>query len=218
MHSYYNFTQRSRCPGHAVQVTLSSSRSKSIAMHMICFLTQQGFHPVFSIAGKILLCSKTNLLIILYSLRGDMISYLRIVGNMMKKVGKYLGGGNKDKVKLNMTAPLLHKYVRPAKGAKATIHLYFYVPSEYQDSVPAPSDSSLSVVGIEMCVYSHRFRFPAFVAEPQQYIHHVRMLKRFLKRDGLDGTYEDGFFYAATYDRLIKMRNRRNEVWLQKKM
>ena len=153
----------------------------------------------------------------MHFLLGDGMGFLITMAKIMDKIREYIQGGNKDNANLTMTAPVLHKFVLPAKGGRPIIHLYYYVPSEYQGSVPVPNNSSLSVVDMEMCVYSHSYKNPAFVIKPQEYINHVRMLQRFLKRDGLENTYENEFFYSAQYDRLVKKENRRNEIWLQKK-
>ena len=47
--------------GHVAKVTLPKSRFETIAMPMVCSLTEHGFPSVFSMVGKIMLCSKERL-------------------------------------------------------------------------------------------------------------------------------------------------------------
>ena len=97
--------------------------------------------------------------------------------------------------------------------------MYFYIFREDGVDVPKPTDSSLRVVDdLEMCVYSHCFLSCHVRIRPWEMMRHVKMLKRALKKDGLENTVKKGSVFWAVYDGLERRRRRRNEIWIQKKM
>ncbi|KAM3603331.1 uncharacterized protein V6R79_020497 [Siganus canaliculatus] len=132
-----------------------------------------------------------------------------------RRLFNYIQGKNQNKVKVDMTAPvscLVNPGAGPACESQFTVS--FYVPEEHQADPPEPSDSEVFV--------EHRKEFTAYVrtfggfANEKMRRDELLKLLESLQRDGVQ--YVDQPFYSAGYDSPFKLTNRRNEVWVLKKV
>ncbi|KAJ0026857.1 hypothetical protein NQD34_017857 [Periophthalmus magnuspinnatus] len=137
------------------------------------------------------------------------------MGTGFRRLFKYIGGTNQNKVKVEMTAPV-SCFVEPGEGptCESKFTVSFYIPEEHQATPPEPTDPDVFI--------EHRKEFTAYVrthggfSNEQMKRDELLKLVESLKRDGVE--FVDQPFYVAGYDSPFKLTNRRNEVWiLQKK-
>ncbi|CAJ1078404.1 heme-binding protein 2-like [Xyrichtys novacula] len=131
-----------------------------------------------------------------------------------RRLFSYIQGNNKNKVKVEMTAPVSGR-VDPGAGpaCESQFTVSFYIPEEHQENPPEPSDPEVFV--------EHRKEFTAYVRtyggfsnENTKQQELLKLLES-LQRDGVP--YIDHPYYVCGYDSPFKLTNRRNEVWVLKK-
>ncbi|XP_023154579.1 heme-binding protein 2 [Amphiprion ocellaris] len=131
-----------------------------------------------------------------------------------QRLFKYIQGNNKNKVKVEMTAPVTCRVdpgAGPACESKFTVS--FYIPEEHQESPPEPSDPEVFVEHRkELTVYVRTYG--GFSDEKMKQEELLKLVES-LKRDGVQ--YVEAPYYTAGYDSPFKLTNRRNEVWVLKK-
>uniref|UniRef100_A0A3Q1H511 Heme binding protein 2 n=1 Tax=Acanthochromis polyacanthus TaxID=80966 RepID=A0A3Q1H511_9TELE len=131
-----------------------------------------------------------------------------------QRLFKYIQGNNKNKVKVEMTAPVTCRVdpgAGPACESKFTVS--FYIPEEHQESPPEPSDPEVFVEHRkELTVYVRTYG--GFSNEKMKQEELLKLMES-LKKDGVQ--YVEAPYYTAGYDSPFKLTNRRNEVWVLKK-
>ncbi|XP_060908037.1 heme-binding protein 2 [Labrus mixtus] len=131
-----------------------------------------------------------------------------------RRLFSYIQGNNKNKAKVEMTAPVSCR-VDPGAGpaCESQFTVSFFIPEEHQENPPEPGDAEVFV--------EHRKEFTAYVRTyggfSNETLKRQELLKLLesLQRDGVP--YVDKPFYACGYDSPFKLTNRRNEVWVFKK-
>ncbi|XP_053193144.1 heme-binding protein 2 [Scomber japonicus] len=130
------------------------------------------------------------------------------------KLFNYIQGKNKNKAKVEMTAPVTCR-VEPGAGpaCESKFTISFYIPEEHQENPPEPSDSDVFVEHRkEMTVYVRTY---GGFAKEKAKREELKKLIESLQRDGVP--FVDQPFYTAGYDSPFKLTNRTNEVWILKK-
>ncbi|XP_006139423.1 heme-binding protein 2-like [Pelodiscus sinensis] len=125
------------------------------------------------------------------------------------KLFHYIQGKNEREVKIEMTVPVTCL----VKTGCTDFKVSFFVPFEYQDSPPQPTEPGVFIEerkGEAIFVRS----FGGF-ASPEKYAEEAQALSRILKKAGQ--SFHEDFYYTAGYDSPFKLFNRHNEVWYFKK-
>ncbi|XP_034555801.1 heme-binding protein 2 [Notolabrus celidotus] len=128
-----------------------------------------------------------------------------------RRLFSYIQGNNKDKVKVEMTAPVSCR-VDPGAGpaCESQFTVSFYIPEEHQENPPEPGDADVFV--------EPRKEFTAYVRSyggfSNENMKRQELLKLLesLQRDGVP--HVDHPFYVCGYDSPFKLTNRKNEVWV----
>lgn len=134
---------------------------------------------------------------------------------MFKELFKYISGVNKEGIEIEMTRPVSTHHAIKVKqygGDQEVQEMCFYVPSQHQDSPPEPLATSPVYIHERptMKVYVRRFSGWALTAEPWSE-------QRLLLESLLIGKpHHEKEYYTNGYDSPFVMKNRRNEVWIQK--
>ena len=65
---------------------------------------------------------------------------------MFWKLFKYISGANDKETKIPMTAPV-SIYIDPGAGpnCESTFSMAFYIPAEFQENTPKPTDPDVSI-------------------------------------------------------------------------
>ncbi|CAB1435489.1 unnamed protein product [Pleuronectes platessa] len=132
-----------------------------------------------------------------------------------RRLFSYIQGNNQKKVKVEMTAPVTGR-VDPGAGpaCESQFTVSFFIPVEHQENPPEPSDPQVFV--------EHREEFTAYVRRyggfSNENLKREELLKLLesLQRDGVP--FVDKPYYTVGYDSPFKLTNRRNEVWVLKKV
>ena len=135
--------------------------------------------------------------------------YSNLTRSMFGKLFSYIDGENDKKMKIKMTTPVLTE----VKTEEKLFGMHFYVPSKLQSDVPKPTNPDVFTTKIETCVYVQSF--PGYIVSYSTFVEKVQNLKSYLKKDGLEDTYDPSMFAFAEYDDPWKFFNRHNEVWLK---
>ncbi|RVE55814.1 hypothetical protein OJAV_G00229650 [Oryzias javanicus] len=130
-----------------------------------------------------------------------------------RRLFNYIQGNNKNKTKVDMTAPVTCHVVPGAGPAcESQFTISFYLPEEHQVSPPEPSEAGVFVEDRkEITVYVRTYG--GFSNENMKREELLKLLES-LKRDGVE--FVDKPYYTAGYDSPFKLTNRRNEVWVLK--
>eukprot|EP00794_Sanderia_malayensis_P015730 gene15730-17315_t len=131
---------------------------------------------------------------------------------MFRKLLGYIEGANKQQATIDMTVPVICGV--KGKGDKRNMRMSFYIPKKYQSNPPMPTDPAVQVTSSQFCAYVHSYS--GYVTSLSTVEEHLDMLKRQLKADGLEGTYNTHAFITAGYNKPTEFVNRHNEVWLIK--
>ncbi|XP_005809612.1 heme-binding protein 2-like [Xiphophorus maculatus] len=131
-----------------------------------------------------------------------------------RRLFRYIQGNNKNKAKVEMTAPVTCHVVPGAGPAcESQFTVSFYIPDELQENPPEPTDPDVFL--------EDRKEFTAYVrtyggfSNDNMKREELLKLLESLKRDGVE--FVDKPYYTAGYDSPFKLTNRRNEVWVLKK-
>ncbi|MED6268648.1 hypothetical protein CHARACLAT_024487 [Characodon lateralis] len=131
-----------------------------------------------------------------------------------RRLFSYIQGNNKNKAKVEMTAPVTCHVVPGAGPAcESQFTMSFYIPDELQANPPEPSDPDVFM--------EDRKEFTAYVrtyggfSNDNMKREELLKLLESLKKDGVE--FVDKPYYTAGYDSPFKLTNRRNEVWVLKK-
>jgi len=126
------------------------------------------------------------------------------------KLFDYISGENDAGVKIDMTAPVSNRVI-PGQGptCESNFTISFYVPSQYQDATPTPTNPDIFITGHpERRVYVRSF---GGRASQEDWIENAAKLGMDLTKAGLN--YDASYFYTAGYNGPYTMFNRHNEVW-----
>ncbi|KAJ8270518.1 hypothetical protein GJAV_G00115870 [Gymnothorax javanicus] len=143
------------------------------------------------------------------------LQYKPAVSTGFRRLFSYIQGSNEPNEKVEMTAPVTC-LVEPGAGpaCESTFTVSFYVPEQHQDDPPKPTDPEVFI--------EHRKEHTVFVrtyggfSNEEVIREQLLQLMKSLQRDGLE--FEEKPYYTAGYDSPFKLINRRNEVWLFKKL
>ena len=100
------------------------------------------------------------------------------------------------------------------QAGEVTKRMCFYLPSEFQQSPPQPSDEAVSIETIgydEVLVQT----FGGYVHKEEQWAEHARQFREEIESMDIQG-FDTSFFTYANYDDPWVVENRRNEVLFQK--
>lgn len=132
-----------------------------------------------------------------------------------KRLFDYIGGSNKDEVKIPMTAPVLAD-VEPSQGpfCKQTFTISFFVPFHFHDAPPSPNNPDITIT----CTPA----FTAYVSESGGFKLDDYSLGKMASAlgDALDADgheYEDDHYYVAGYDPPFRFKDRHTEIWFKAK-
>eukprot|EP00794_Sanderia_malayensis_P015729 gene15729-17314_t len=131
---------------------------------------------------------------------------------MFRKLLGYIEGANDQQATIDMTLPVICGV--KGNGDKRNMRLSFYIPKKYQSKPPLPTDPAVHVTSSQFCAYVHSYS--SYVTSFTTIEQHLNLLKRQLKVDGLEGTYNTQAFISAGYNIPTELVNRHNEVWLIK--
>mmetsp|Transcript_10501 Transcript_10501/g.24849 ORF Transcript_10501/g.24849 Transcript_10501/m.24849 type:complete len:263 (-) Transcript_10501:114-902(-) len=148
------------------------------------------------------------------SVRVKGVSYDTALYDGFMTLFKYISGANSDNVKIPMTAPVRTR-LQPAAGptCENDFEVSFFIPFDFQDGTPAPTDDRVEIVSEEP--------FVAFVSSyggfssQSSVISHAAELGAALKDAAFD--IEEDFYFSAGYDPPFRIFNRHNEVWVMEK-
>ena len=139
-------------------------------------------------------------------------SYTTATGEGFEKLFRYISGANKDGIKIPMAAPVASKIV-PLSGEESNYTTLFFVPFDYQENTPIPTDPTLAIINLPaLKVYVKSFG--GFITD-ELLKKKLKKLKEDLGKDGLG--YVSEYYFAAAYDSPFRIINRHNEVWLKAK-
>ncbi|XP_037802472.1 heme-binding protein 1-like isoform X2 [Penaeus monodon] len=121
----------------------------------------------------------------------------------------YLGGNNKEGVRMNMAAPVSIEYRK--NGTDVVLSGCFLVEKKHQQQPPVPTDASIKIkVRPEMNVLTRKFG--GYATSDSVWLRETAALKAILTRAGKE--VRTDLMYWNAYDAPFKFWNRRNEVWL----
>lgn len=124
---------------------------------------------------------------------------------------KYISGTNQENQKVAMTTPVLAKVDAIQDEDKSNITVGFFVPFEFHDKPPAPTNPDLSIVDLPaMTVYTQSF---GGYESNEKVAQHLAELKEKLAQENKE--YIKDCYYTAGYDPPYRIFGRHNEVWLQ---
>merc|ERR1711884_961327 len=132
---------------------------------------------------------------------------------MFHKLFRYISGENAGQQTIEMTVPVMNRMVETQAG-EVTKRMCFYLPNEFPQSPPQPSDEAVSIETIgydEVLVQT----FGGYVHKEEQWAEHAQQFSEEIKSMDMDG-FDTSFFTYATYDDPWQVRHRRNEVIFQK--
>ena len=139
-------------------------------------------------------------------------SYTTATGEGFEKLFRYISGANKDGIKIPMAAPVASKIV-PLSGEESNYTTLFFVPFDYQENTPIPTDPTLAIINLPaLKVYVKSFG--GFITD-ELLNKKLKKLKEDLGKDGLG--YVSEYYFAAAYDSPFRIIDRHNEVWLKAK-
>ena len=100
------------------------------------------------------------------------------------------------------------------KVGEVTKRMCFYLPTEFQQSPPQPSDEAVSIetIGYEEVLVQ---TFGGYVHQEAQWAEHARQFREEIESMDIKG-FDTSFFTYANYDDPWVVENRRNEVLFQK--
>uniref|UniRef100_A0A669BRI7 Heme binding protein 2 n=2 Tax=Oreochromis niloticus TaxID=8128 RepID=A0A669BRI7_ORENI len=130
-----------------------------------------------------------------------------------RRLFNYIQGNNKNKAKVEMTAPVTC-HVKPGAGpaCESQFTVSFYIPEEHQATPPEPNESEVFIEHRkELTVYVRTYG--GFSNDNMKREELLKLMES-LKRDGVQ--YVEKPYYVAGYDSPFKLTNRRNEVWVLK--
>jgi len=130
------------------------------------------------------------------------------------KLFNYINAGNHQDEHIPMTKPVLTKVgSRACVMCDVPMAMMFYVPTEFQDNVPTPIDSSLEINYINTTTFYVR-KFGGRASEGD-WRHEASLLREELSLNGIeDFSFEE--FHFAAYNSPMDFFHRRNEVWFTK--
>ncbi|CAG7818124.1 unnamed protein product [Allacma fusca] len=134
---------------------------------------------------------------------------------MFMALFSYIQGKNKQSRRISMTVPV-STLVDHRNGDLNLYRMCFYLPKDFQDNPPIPTNHKLKIVSRpELQVYSRRFG--GYTSE-EVMTEQMKILKDALATNGLKYLEEDqgprAMHYINGYDAPTKFWNRRNEIWL----
>ena len=131
---------------------------------------------------------------------------------MFKRLFGYIKGSNSQKQKISMTVPVLSK-IFPVTGASVKKEMCFYLPEQFQDNPPEPTNKEIWVKEHpEIVVYVKRFGGWAF--GDNVWIEKGSAFTEELSEK--DFNFSEEYFMTASYDSPWKTKNRTNEIMFEK--
>ncbi|KAF0991418.1 hypothetical protein HZS_6641 [Henneguya salminicola] len=122
----------------------------------------------------------------------------------------YIRGQNSEKLKIDMTVPVLTKYDR-----NMLTDMRFFLSNDISKKWPEPIDSTLKFVNIpEITFYVINYSGYSNVHIEKE---KLKELIQVLKEKNLSDTVDESSYYMAVYDQPTKIFARHNEIWLEKK-
>jgi len=136
------------------------------------------------------------------------------MGTEFMKLFNYINAGNHQDEHIPMTKPVLNKVgSRACVMCDLPMAMMFYVPTEFQDNVPTPIDSSLEINKMNTTTfYVRKFGGRAYEGD---WRHEASLLREELVKNGITDFNMEQFHFAA-YNSPMDIFNRRNEVWFTK--
>ncbi|QDZ21613.1 SOUL heme-binding protein [Chloropicon primus] len=125
---------------------------------------------------------------------------------------RYISGENEEKQKVPMTVPVMTT-VTPGAGpfCEENFTIHFYVPKEFQDNPPKPSDPRVENVvlpPVTVAVAS----YPGWNDE-KEVISNGKALFQALRSANIP--FDAETFFTAGYDSPFRLIDRHNEVWVK---
>ncbi|XP_028843095.1 heme-binding protein 1-like [Denticeps clupeoides] len=133
----------------------------------------------------------------------------QITGELVRKLLMYTGGSNDQGEAMGTPAPItITVFPRDDGVMSRRLIAAFRIPTRYQETPPAPTDSSIRIEDRPgMTVYA--LQFGGFAGE-SEYRAEASRLKRTL---GESAPYQRKQYFCCSYDPPLKPYGRRNEVW-----
>ncbi|KAF6737548.1 Heme-binding protein 2 [Oryzias melastigma] len=129
-----------------------------------------------------------------------------------RRLFNYIQGNNKNKIKVDMTAPVTcHVVPRRRPGVRVSVH-HLLLPARGASGQPPRTQRGRGVCGGQKG--DHRLRLTGGFSNENMKREELLKLLESLKRDGVE--FVDNPYYTAGYDSPFKLTNRRNEVWVLK--
>ncbi|KAK2717127.1 hypothetical protein QYM36_007311 [Artemia franciscana] len=141
----------------------------------------------------------------------DAFTFEEVESPLFRTLFNYIDGGNEAGVVVPMTAPVTTLII-PGEGpnCKQTFRMSFFVPEEFQESPPVPTNQAVYIEDRpEIELYSRQF---SGYASENDFITEGYSLYQLLEADAVaDAQYAP--WYMVGYNSPYDFVNRRNEVW-----
>merc|ERR1712054_403013 len=128
------------------------------------------------------------------------------------KLFKYISGANANNTHVPMAAPVLTEIIPAPDSDIPVFQVSFFVPFEFQDDPPAPSDSSVFVVEDPKTTRAV-YQFGGFATKWSEITEPMKALHEILADYG-QYNYNSNLSYVAQYDSPYHIFNRHNEIWI----
>lgn len=115
-----------------------------------------------------------------------------------RKLFKYINGENDQSKKIKMTMPVFNLWQLNKKYEPTTGRMYFYIPTELQDNVPNPNDSSIKIEYLEEQV-TYSLAFGGNVQSKEKYAKYAKQLVKAMHRSEIIPNME--YMMTVTYTR-----------------
>ncbi|XP_007909114.2 heme-binding protein 2 [Callorhinchus milii] len=124
------------------------------------------------------------------------------------KLFAYIQGNNKGGQKMNMTTPVLIK-IQKADMSVNKYTVYFLLPKSHQHDPPTPLFPEIYFADLpRMDAYVKSFGGWMFSFNSKHYS--AQLAKQLMNASA---SFDSSYFYAAVYNRPLKIIGRHNEVW-----
>jgi hypothetical protein len=145
----------------------------------------------------------------------DTYNYAMASSIGFRRLFDYIGGSNKDEVKIPMTAPVLADVV-PSQGpfCKQEFSISFFVPFHFQDSPPKPNNPDVTITYTPAQTF-YVSEAGGFKLDDYSLGKMASALGDALEADGIE--FEDDHWYVAGYDPPFRIKDRHTEIWFKAK-
>ncbi|KII70444.1 Heme-binding protein 2 [Thelohanellus kitauei] len=123
---------------------------------------------------------------------------------------KYIQGNNDKKKTINMTVPVLSKYV-----GDQMMDMRFFLTNDMSQEIYSPTDKDRVYIQNQPKQTFFVTSFGGYSSSTIIRDKHQELVN-ILKEKGLSGSFDENTFYTAGYDSPWKPFNRHNEIWIEK--